>query len=389
MINSEQLNQLLKRALSSTVEPNEDLNQKIINQLKENDTMKPVSKKRISVALTAAAIFLAISITAVAAWQFLDPSQVAEKFGDHTLSQAFEDKNAIKINESVNSGGYTFTLLGILSGEGLSDFGGSAEDRHPDRTYAVVSIAKQDGSKMPDVQDEDYRQTRFFISPLIKGQIPWRVNIASMGGGYSETVVDGVTYRLIECDGIEMFADRGLYLCIITSSLYDVNAFNYDEETGEISPNPDYNGVNILFDLPLDVKKADHDKAEKYLQELYGGSENPDDNEMSDFNWEKAAAEVLENGVVIPESVKEVTYDADGLACYEYDGGSDKVRVDNLFEEGQTSAIVSMSETWMSESSGERTIVQFLKDADGVITGRAIKMKIEESEFRRKRLNSF
>ena len=276
MMNSEQLNQLLKRALSSTVEPSEDLNQKIINRLKENDTMKAVSKKRISVVLTAAAIALAISITAVAAWQFLNPSQVAEQFGDHTLSQAFEDKNAIKINESVNSGGYTFTLLGILSGKGLSDFGSSAEDRHPDRTYAVVSIAKQDGGKMPDVQDEDYGQTPFFISPLIKGQIPWHVNIASMGGNYSEAVVDGVVYRLIECDGIEMFADRGLYLCISTSSFYDVNAFNYNEETGEITPNPEYKGVNILFDLPLDVKKADHDKAEKYLQELNEGFENPD-----------------------------------------------------------------------------------------------------------------
>ncbi|WP_454052876.1 hypothetical protein [Clostridium sp. Marseille-Q7071] len=268
MKNSEQLDQLLKQALSPTVEPSEDLNQKIINQLKENNIMKPVYKKRISVALIAAALTLAMSITAFAALHLLNSKQVTEHLGNQKLAHAFDSKNAIKINESVVSGGYNFNLLGIVSGRGLSDFRSSAEDIHPDRTYAVVSITKQDGSKMPNTQDEEYGKVPFFISSLIKGQKPWLVNIASMNGGYSEFVIDGVMYRLIECDDVEMFADRGLYLCISTSSFYDVNAFNYNEKTGEITPNTDYNGANALFNLPLDVTKANNKKAEKYLQEL-------------------------------------------------------------------------------------------------------------------------
>lgn len=269
MKNSEQLEQLLKQALFSPVEPSQELNQKIINQLREeNHIMKPVYKKKISIPLIAAAIILTMSITTFAAWNFLSPKQVAEHLEDQTLAQAFEGKNAIAVNESVVSGGYNFTLHGIVSGEGLSDFGGSAQDIHPERTYAVVSIAKQDGSKMPDTQDQEYGQVPFFISPLIKGQKPWQVNIASMNGGYSEFVKDGVMYRLIECDGVEMFADRGLYLCISTSDFYDVKAFHYNEETGEISRNADYEGANALFQLPLDIKKADYQKAEKYLKEL-------------------------------------------------------------------------------------------------------------------------
>lgn len=269
MKNSEQFNQLLKQSLSQTVEPSEELNQKIINRLKENNTMKPVYRKKVSVALIAAALILTMSISAFAAWNFLNARQVAENFGDQTLAHAFDDKNAIEINKSVASGGYNITLHGIVSGEGLSDFGGSAQDLHPDRTYAVVSIAKQDGSKMPDIQDEEYGQVPFFVSPLIKGQKPWQVNIASMNGGYSEDVIDGVMYRLIECDGVEIFADRGLYLCVSTSAFYDIDAFSYNEKTGEISVNTDYKGANALFDLPLDIKKANHEKAEKYLEELF------------------------------------------------------------------------------------------------------------------------
>lgn len=266
--NSEQLDNLLKEALSAQLEPSENLNQKIINQFKENSIMKPIYKKKISVALIATILTLVMSITAFAALHFLNPKQVAEHIGDQTLAHAFNSKDSIKINKSVTSGEYNFTLHGIVSGKGLSDFQFSSQDIHFDRTYAVVSIAKQDGSKMPDTKDENYGKVPFFVSSLIKGQKPWLVNIASMNGGYSEFVLDGIMYRLIECDNVEMFADRGLYLCISTSNFYDINAFNYNEKTGEVTPNPNYDGANALFHLPLDVAKANHEKAEKYLKEL-------------------------------------------------------------------------------------------------------------------------
>jgi len=369
MINNDHLDQLLKQALSPSVGPSEDLNRKIVNQLKEMDIVKPVHKKRISAALIAAVLTLAMSITAFAAWQLLSPKQVAEQFGNQMLAHAFDDKNAIKINESIVSSGYNFTLLGVVSGENLSDFGGSAQEIYPDRTYAVVSIAKQDGSKMPDTRDEEYDKVPFFISPLVKGQKPWQLNIASMNGGYSSSVIDGVMYRLIECDNVEIFADRGLYLCISTSSFYDIHAFNYNEETGEISPNVDYKGANALFNLPLDITKADPDKAEKYLQEFYGKSaEDSENSEKPAIDWKAELAK----GVVIPESIKEVTYDDYGMACYEYEGHKVSVAVDALFEEGQTGASDMLS---IAESDNEITAVQFSRDADGIITGKVIKLK--------------
>ncbi|QZY54963.1 hypothetical protein [Crassaminicella profunda] len=378
MNNSDQLNRLLKQALSSTVEPSEELNEKIINQLKEKDILKPVYKKSISVALIVAIITIAMSITVLAAWYFLSPKQVAEHLKNETLAQAFEQKNAIKINESIISGGYNFNLLGIVSGENLSDFRASIEDIHSDRTYAVVSIVKQDGSKMPDIDDEEYGKNPFFISPLIKGQKPWQVNIASMNGGYNDCVIEGVMYRLIECDGVEMFADRGLYLCISNTDSYSINAFNYNEQTGEISPNVDYKGANALFKLPLDIKKADHEKAEKYLAELL--KEPKEDStdikesftdskeRLIDIDWEKE----IEKGVVIPESVKKVTHAQDGLVDYEYEHANGKRKIgfrpDNFFKEGEIGV-------YKTRNIYDQTAIQFLRDTDGVITGRAVKLE--------------
>lgn len=375
MKNSEQLNQLLKQALSPTVGPSEEINLKIINQLsqqnklRENDIMKPVYKKRISVALLTAILTLAMSITAFAAWRLLSPKQVAEHFGDKMLAHAFEDKNAIEINKSIVSGGYNFTFLGIVSGEGLSDFKSSAEDINPERTYAVVSIAKVDGSIMPDTKDEEYGEVPFFISPLIKGQKPWQYNIASMNGGYSSFVIDGIMYRLIECDGIEMFADRGLYLCISTSDFYDVEAFNYNEETGEVSPKTDYKGANALFNLPLDITKADHDKAEKYLEELMKPSvEDSTAGKETPVDWEKE----FENGVVMPESIKEVTYDGEGMAWYEYEGCKISANIDFLFEGEQK---VASKIVGIQGKDGEQTAIRFSRDEKGVVTGMFVKLK--------------
>ncbi|SCG81650.1 hypothetical protein DW1_0029 [Proteiniborus sp. DW1] len=373
MKNGEKLDILLKRTLTPTVKPSETLNQKIISQLNTkvmgNDGNKLFRKRRIPVALVAALLILTLSAAVYATWNLLAPNQVAEHFGDKTLSDAFKSKDAIVINESIASGEYIFTLHGIVSGEGLSDFGSSAEESHPDRTYAVVSIAKQDGSNMPDTQDEEYNATPFFISPLIKGQKPWLVNIATMNGGYSSFVIDGVMYRLIECDGVEMFADRGLYLCISTSTFYDINAFNYDEETGEVSVNNEYDGANALFGLPLDTSKADYEKAEAYLKELLKEPEKTDvdRDEMTNIYWDEMTVE----GDIIQESIREVTYDKNGNVYYDYEDITVSTHVETLFEDDQT-GLSSM--VCIIKEDDNLFAIQFLRDSNGVITGRVIKM---------------
>lgn len=409
MSDSDQWDRLLRQALAPAEEPDEKLNQHIIQQWRERSRMKRVNKKRISAGALAAVIALALSVTAYAAAQLFSSRQVAEHLGEKAIAEAFESKDAIEMNRTVDSGDYRITLHGIVSGVGLRGFeglessesSGSSEGSEssessessgssgssvpaikPDKTYAVVSISRQDGAPMPHTSDPSYGEVPFFVSPLIKGLKPWQVNIASMGGGYSEFVLDGVMYRLIECDGVEMFADRGVYLAISSgSSFYSNDAFAYDESTGEVSPKTGYEGAAVLFVLPLDPGKADRAKADAYLEQLLkepsadngaGQAEARSEEEARLVKEIEELKSKLSSGTVIPESVKEVSYDNKGNIVYEHDGWRVMLPPGELFAEGQT----GYSEAAGFSGDGERMMaLQFHKDEQGVITGRILILK--------------
>ncbi len=257
---------LLKKALSATHAPDEELNQITKKRMKETMILKKTGTKRVfRLALTTAMLLVVMSGVAFAVWNLLSADEYAEHLGHPALAESFKSEDAVQINKSVSSGEYNITLLGIVSGKGLTSF----EDVEAEKSYAVVAIEKP-GGQMPDTSDEDYDEVPFLVSPLVKGLVPWHVNIFSMGGGYTESVIDGIMYRLIECDSINMFADRGVYLAISSSTFYDNKAFDYDFTSGEITPNPDYDGVNVIFDLPLDKSKADPEKVHQFLEEVYG-----------------------------------------------------------------------------------------------------------------------
>jgi hypothetical protein len=136
-------------------------------------------------------------------------------------------------------------------------------------TYAAVAIQKAAGTPMPGPSDSGYDEMEFFATPLIKGLNPVFYNAASMNGACAWNVIDGVMYRLIECDRFDIFADRGLYFAIYTDSLPELNALLLDEQTGEIKANPDYDGACAVFELPVDPKLADPEKAEQYLKSVW------------------------------------------------------------------------------------------------------------------------
>ena len=271
--------ELLKHALV----PNEDaeywLNQKILRLSEEKQNMKREKNnlRRIPAAVLIAALVLGVtSLTAYATWKYLSVQEVAENAGDITLADAFLSEDAISVNESQSYGGYRVTLMGMVSGEALSLYS-YVEGNHnilTDRTYVVVSIENEDGTPMPDTSEDAYGELDFFVSTLIKGLNPSFYNLASMHGNYTEMWDNGVLYRLVECDNVEIFADRGLYLCVCDGSFYNNAAYVYDKETGEIRRDENYSGMNALFELPVDESKADPEKAEKYLAEL--GMDVPD-----------------------------------------------------------------------------------------------------------------
>jgi len=273
-LSNEQLDELLTYTPAFS---NENLaNIKTRSLEKINHKEKPVMQKNtikfsFSTVAAVALVFMLLTTTAFAAWHFLGPSDVADKMGNSALSAAFESESAVNINEAIEADDYIFTLLAIVSGSDITDHPiyNSNGDILSDRTYAVLAIQKADGSPMPSPMDDEYEP--FMISPFIKGQKLWQVNAFTLYGGYSAIVVDGILYIMFDCSDITMFADRGVYLGVnkglSMSNLLD--AFVLNEQTGEITANPYFDGPNVIFELPFDKNLADPEKAEQFLNNLF------------------------------------------------------------------------------------------------------------------------
>lgn len=222
--------------------------------------------------ILAAAIICLIGTSVYAAVKLLSPKEIAGELGDKTLAEYFGEG---AMSETKTDGKYKATVLGVTSGEKISDFKASVWEVYPDRTYVAVAVEKTDGSEM--TYDDE-----ILVTPFISGLDPQRYNIITMHGGYSAKIIDGILYRIIECDSIEYFADRNLYLGIADTVFPKKGQFDFDESAGNISENKEYSGTNILFELKLDKSKANPEKAQEYLQSLENQSGEADEEADTD-----------------------------------------------------------------------------------------------------------
>ncbi len=296
----EKLEELLKAALTLEMEPGEEVNRQILQSWKERNVMTKQKRKSWKVAIAAAACVMLTGVTVGAAVHYLNAVELAEEMGNDTITAAFRGENAMYFDEAKESGDYRVTLLGITTGDRLVESDLSEAAPELGSTYAALAIERIDGTPMPNTSDDAYGDLEFFISPLIQGLTPWHYNIAGgICGGYSDTVKNGVLYRIIECDDIMMFADRTLYLCVSDTTFYDTMAYNYDEASGVISPNESYEGMNLLFTLPIDPSRADPAAAAAYLS-VMEDKWNPEDGDEADTEasgsepWEAEAQELCD-----------------------------------------------------------------------------------------------
>lgn len=331
---------LLKQALTPMDEPDIRLNQRILQGVKEEEVMKKRSYKRIPAAVLAAALVFGLgSMTVFAAWKYLMPNHLVEEMQDEKLADAFSGEDVVFVNETQSYGGYNVTFLGVVSGEQLSEgLRISNGELYADRSHIVVAIENADGTPMPDTSEDAYAELEFFVSPFIKGYHPVEYNAITMAGNYTDTVEDGVLYRLLECDNVEMFADCGLYLGVQDSTFYQAQGYKYDETTGEISRNESYVGLNALFNLPIDASKADPEAAAAYVEMKLDENivESDGMTKQEDHMWiwfEQLNAENLENFATRVESTVQVLVpDEDGyMDCGKYQiegrGGSEGGRM--------------------------------------------------------------
>ena len=225
------------------------------------------------IAVLAAAALCVIGTTVFAAYSLLNARDVADRLGDSKLAQYFDKQGSV--SDMITDGDYKAAVLGITSGKNLSSFKSSSLEIFPERTYVVVAIEKSDGTSM--TYDDE-----ILVTPLIQGLKPWQYNIFTMNGGYTADIIDGVLYRIIEFDSIEYFADREIYMAILSEPFLNNTSYNFDEQSGKISPKDDFEGTNILIKLNLDKSKANPQKAQEYLDNLNAKDSFSDDDREAD-----------------------------------------------------------------------------------------------------------
>ncbi|MCL2422254.1 MAG: hypothetical protein FWD03_10385 [Defluviitaleaceae bacterium] len=237
-----------------------------INHKEQPNMKRSTIRCSFGTAIAACLALLITGITVFAAVRLLTSSEVAYQLGDQRLSIALESEDAIHINKSIASDGYRFTLLSLVSGYALTDTAFNPARMYLNRTYLVMAIEREDGSPMVDFLDE---APRFYISPYIRGYAPWLVNahtLGTEGGGQTEIITDGIRYTITDIENIKAFAGHGIYIGINTGWMFDGDAFIFNADPWGFRVNPDFDGVSVVFELPICTSFADSERAAEILE---------------------------------------------------------------------------------------------------------------------------
>ena len=412
MKTDKEMDLLLREALAPREEPDQALQEHLLgewdrltrkeysakaseslSQEKGGKVIAMKKRKAATMVAAAAACVLAVSVTAAAAVKYLSREEIVQEMNDKSAEDAFESGEVLEINQTKEAGDYRFRLYAVATKEQLAESGlweESGIGADTGGTYAVISVERLDGTPMPATSSDEYGNLSFFMSPLIQGLSPWQYNIASMGGAYGDMVKDGMLYRIISCDDIAVFADRELYLCITDTIFYETAAFDYQED-GTITRNEGYDGINVLFELPIDRSRADEKKAAAYLEGLEqewnsdSGEESIQEKSPEDSQYNTMMAKILsaeqEKGADISDiseipaktllgycrldeaSVQTLSV-KDGMAEYSYNGGNTSFNVEWLFGRED---LVTETLLGASEEGEEVRLRVFEKEADGTV----------------------
>lgn len=248
---SEQRDRILSNILNSNVTVDSN-NMKIIRK-------EYFMKRKSIVAAIAIICILAISGTTYAAYRLLNANQATQKMEHDRLSEALAKKYGKSENQiQVMKGDkYTAHYLGLVSGKKLIN----TFDVDTEKSYIITAISQNDGSKM------SYEDENIIVTPFIKGINPKDFNIYTMNGGKESQIIDGILYSITACDSLEIFADKGAYIGVLECPDFSA-AYNFDKSTGKITPNKNFKGLNLLFEVKLDISKANPKAAKKFLEKI-------------------------------------------------------------------------------------------------------------------------
>lgn len=217
---------------------------------------KTVMKKPVKILIAAALIIVVISVTAFAISNLLSARDVADHFGESQVADSF-GQQGYEI-ESVTDNGYTVSFLGMVKGERFE-----SKSIKSDCSYYVVSVASEDGSALSVVDGNPLG-----MSIIIEGYPAWKINTWSLNTSANGMEENGVLYYLYDCENLEIFADKNVYLAVYEGFVpgLDIITMNSD---GTFEFAEGYNGFKAMFRIPLDPSKANPEAANEILKEYF------------------------------------------------------------------------------------------------------------------------
>jgi len=224
---------------------------------KEISSMK--NHKILGIPALSAILIVVFAVSAFALTALLAPKDVATQAGDMALAEAFDSKDALIIDQSVETGEYIINLAGIVSGKDLSSYYEEAQD---DKSYIVASVSYADGLEIKQAGEAEIT-----FSPLVEGYKPWQINAWTLGGGYQSFVYEGVNYYIFECSNLEIFADHIVYLAAFQGGGPNADTFTINED-GKIAFVDGFDAPHAMFTIPLDPGKADPAAAKQLLESI-------------------------------------------------------------------------------------------------------------------------
>lgn len=342
---------LLRRAYELDAAPAPGLADRVCKALAEAETpRRRVRLSRPAAVAAVAAVVLLLSVGAYAASRFLRAGELAEVMDFPELAELFEGQDVIELNQSVTAGDYTFSLRAVTRSE-QDVYTSSSGDRG--HFYAVVAVTRKDLEGLEEIPPREYTEISadVTVTPLVKGCAPWHVNAVGDRIILYKPYKDAA-YIVTDCADFTCFADRGLYLGVCTDRYVRQDAFLFDEATGEIAANPDFQGASAVFELPVDPSLADPETAREIVERadyFYPDNGVAYEPMLDEPAWERSRRLfLLMTGEPVPGTERTMTPDKNGQCVYEavYDGQE-----------------VSRTFAWKQEEETDRLMV--LNEAEG------------------------
>ncbi len=267
---------------------------------KDKAFMNKTVNKMTKILIAAVLIIVILSSTAFAISKLLSAGEVAGHFGESQAAKSF-DKQLIAV-ESVTDKGYTVSFLGLVKGEKIE-----SKNVKSDCSYYVVAVAAADGSPLSLIEGNPLG-----VSVIIEGYPAWKINSWSLNTSANGMEEDGILYYLYDCEDLEIFADKNVYLAVYEGMLPDIDTVTMNTD-GTFEFSEGYDGFRAMFRLSLDASKANPEKANEILREYLfeepeiASEENEKTEELREEVSESEMEELQENASE-PES--ELTYNS-------------------------------------------------------------------------------